>query len=83
MKDDYYYVNFGQNEERYGDNTKGYYYVDLPDNRRQMVNYYVDGYSGYVAEVKYEGEPKYSTEYKQGPTEYKPVVYTKPEYPKK
>ena len=52
-----------------------------------MVNYYVDGYSGYVAEVKYEGEPKYAdnyrqgNEYKQSPKAYHPV-YAKPEYQK-
>ena len=59
VKDDYTYVDFGHNEHRDGDNTKGSYYVVLPDGRRQVVSYYVDGYSGYVADVKYEGEAKY------------------------
>lgn len=71
MKDDYTYVDFGHNENRNGDNTKGQYYVVLPDGRRQVVNYYVDGYSGYVADVKYEGG--YKT------YDYKPSYY-KPEY---
>ena len=69
VKDDYTYVDFGHNEHRDGDNTKGSYYVVLPDGRRQVVTYYVDGYSGYVADVKYEGEAKY---------DYKPAY--KPDY---
>ena len=64
VKDDYSYVNFGHNENRNGDNTKGSYFVDLPDGRRQTVNYYVDGYSGYVADVQYSGEAKYAHDYK-------------------
>ncbi|XP_032790811.2 pro-resilin [Daphnia magna] len=72
VKDDYAYVDFGHSENRNGDKTKGQYYVVLPDGRRQVVNYYVDGYSGYVADIKYEGNYKsaYSADYK--PT-YKPV----------
>jgi len=63
VKDDYYYVNFGAEENRKGDYTKGYYYVDQPDGRRQKVNYYVDGYSGFVADVTYEGQAKYAENY--------------------
>ncbi len=63
VKDDYSYVDFGAKENRHGDYTDGYYYVVLPDGRRQIVNYYVDGYSGYVADVKYEGEAKYADSY--------------------
>ena len=59
VKDDYTYVDFGHNEKREGDKTNGQYFVVLPDGRRQVVSYYVDGYSGYVADVKYEGEAKY------------------------
>ncbi|XP_057378726.1 pro-resilin-like [Daphnia carinata] len=72
VKDDYAYVDFGHNENRNGDNTKGQYNVVLPDGRRQVVNYYVDGYSGYVADVKYEGDykPAYSADYKPA---YKPA----------
>lgn len=64
MKDDYYYVDFGAEESRKGDYTDGSYFVVLPDGRRQIVKYYVDGYSGYVADVKYEGEAKYADNYK-------------------
>ena len=59
MKDDDTYVDMGHSEYRNGDKTDGQYFVVLPDGRRQVVSYYVDGYSGYVADVKYEGEAKY------------------------
>ncbi|XP_047479276.1 pro-resilin-like [Penaeus chinensis] len=47
---------FGHQEARDGDHTQGSYYVELPDGRLQTVKYFVDGDSGYVAEVNYEGE---------------------------
>ena len=47
--------------------------MTLPDGRRQVVTYYVDGYSGFVADVKYEHsynppqratyEPEYKSTY--------------------
>jgi hypothetical protein len=61
-KDDYSYVDFGNNENRNGEKTKGQYYVVhlvvFSDGRRQVVNYAIDGYSGYVPNVKYEGNYK-------------------------
>merc|ERR1712221_39918 len=60
-------LHFGHTEDRDGYATKGHYYVDLPDGRRQMVTYHVaDDYSGYVADVKYEKvhEPVHSSGYK-------------------
>ncbi|XP_045106002.1 pro-resilin-like [Portunus trituberculatus] len=46
---------FGHQEARDGDNTKGSYYVELPDGRVQNVAYYVNGDSGYIADVTYTG----------------------------
>ena len=87
MKDDYTKggynygpLDFGHNENRNGDKTTGSYDVLLPDGRRQTVNYYVDGYSGFVADVKYDGytkayEPAYKPAYEPA---YKPAY--KPAY---
>ncbi|XP_037801787.1 uncharacterized protein LOC119596559 [Penaeus monodon] len=51
--------NFGHQQSDDGYTTKGSYYVDLPDGRRQKVSYYVSGDSGFVAEVTYEGVAHY------------------------
>ncbi|KAG7166333.1 pro-resilin-like [Homarus americanus] len=59
VKDDYSSNDFGHQESRDGDNTHGSYYVHLPDGRLQTVTYYVDGDSGYVADVSYQGEAQY------------------------
>ena len=69
-----------QYEARDGDNTKGTYSVVLPDGRRQTVDYYVNGYSGYVADVKYEGEAQFPEEpaYKAPPPAYAPAPAYRP-----
>merc|ERR1712045_753715 len=60
VADDYSKANFGQNEKRDGYATAGEYRVALPDGRTQIVTYNVaDAYSGYVADVKYEGVAQY------------------------
>ena len=73
VKGDYTYNNYKHQET--GDD-KGYvtgsYSVLLPDGRTQTVDYKADDYTGFVADVKYEGEAKYP--------EYKPAAY-KPAYP--
>lgn len=59
VKDDYAYVDMGHNENRNGDRTHGQYFVALPDGRRLVVSYHVDGDSGYVADVNYQPEVPY------------------------
>ncbi|XP_064123099.1 pro-resilin-like [Macrobrachium nipponense] len=54
---------FGHQEQRDGDNTRGSYFVHLPDGRLQKVTYFVDGDSGYVADVSYEGEARFPDSY--------------------
>ncbi|XP_071541389.1 uncharacterized protein [Panulirus ornatus] len=51
--------DFGHQEARDGDDTRGSYYVQLPDGRLQTVTYNVDGDSGYLAQVDYKGEARY------------------------
>ncbi|XP_071536212.1 pro-resilin-like [Panulirus ornatus] len=60
---DYFGNDFGHQESRDGYDTKGSYYAQLPDGRLQKVDYYVNGDSGYVAQVGYEGEAQYPTYY--------------------
>ena len=57
----------------------GSYRTLLPDGRTQVVNYKADDYTGYVADVKYEGHAKYQ-EYKPS-SSYKPAAYPSPAYP--
>ncbi|KAK3869426.1 hypothetical protein Pcinc_025266 [Petrolisthes cinctipes] len=53
--------DFGQQETRNGDDTQGTYHVQLPDGRRQTVTYFVDGGSGYIADVKYDGSASFES----------------------
>ena len=77
------YNSYDQQESSDGKVVSGSYRVALPDGRTQIVKYKVDGYSGFVAEVKYEGEakyPKYSAPaYKTAPSPA-PAAYPAPEY---
>ena len=52
-------ANFGASEARDGYNTNGEYHVALPDGRLQTVTYTADA-NGYIADVKYAGEPVYA-----------------------
>ncbi|XP_047488737.1 cuticle protein 21-like [Penaeus chinensis] len=78
VADGYSGANFGHTESRDGYKTEGSYTVDLPDGRKQIVNY-VDNGDGLVAEVTYEGEaqypeytPTYKPTYKPAPPAYGP-----------
>ena len=77
VADDYSGSRFNAGENRDGYSTSGSYSVNLPDGRIQTVNYKVaDAYSGYVADVTYSGEAKYSpapAPYKPAPAPYKPA----------
>ncbi|XP_076061327.1 uncharacterized protein LOC143037098 [Oratosquilla oratoria] len=59
VKDDSSDNDFGHQETRDDELTEGTYFVHLPDGRLQKVVYFVDGDSGYVPEVTYEGEAHY------------------------
>ena len=55
VKDDYTRTNFGHRESRDGYQTRGTYFVVLPDYRLQVVEYVADE-NGYVARVSYRGQ---------------------------
>jgi hypothetical protein len=74
VQDDYSGASFASDESRDGYATRGSYRVALPDGRTQIVNYNVaDAYSGYVADVTYEGQatyPEYKPTYKAAAPAY-------------
>merc|ERR1712066_658850 len=56
VADDYSNSNFNAAESDDGTGKReGSYSVALPDGRIQHVNYHVNDYDGYVAEVTYDG----------------------------
>merc|ERR1711981_1204466 len=60
VADDYSNSNFNAAESDDGTGKReGSYSVALPDGRIQHVNYHVNDYDGYVAEVTYEGTAVY------------------------
>ncbi|XP_047471389.1 cuticle protein 19.8-like [Penaeus chinensis] len=65
--------DFGHQEARDGPNTQGSYYVLLPDGRLQRVTYTVNGDSGYLADVTYEGEASTPRPYTPAP-QYSPLM---------
>lgn len=50
---------FGHAESSDGKQVTGRYFVRLPDGRLQTVDFKSDPYSGYIANVQYEGQPQY------------------------
>ena len=61
--------------------------MNLPDGRVQTVTYRADAYGGFVADVKYEGEPVYPPEPAEGygntyKSKYSPSPKYKPSAPK-
>ena len=59
VQDEYSGAAYRAQETRDGPSTRGGYSVALPDGRILRVTYHVDGDSGYVADVTYEGEARY------------------------
>ncbi|XP_064086214.1 cuticle protein 19-like [Macrobrachium nipponense] len=57
VQDPYSGNNFGRHEKSDGNKVYGSYSVDLPDGRKQTVNYKADQYNGFVADVTYSGQP--------------------------
>jgi len=57
--------------------------VALPDGRIQTVNYHVDGYGGYVADVSYSGQAAYPEvrPYAPAPAPYQPAPAPAPYQP--
>ncbi|XP_047471497.1 early nodulin-75-like [Penaeus chinensis] len=75
VNDHYSGNEYNMQEHRDGEKTEGFYNVLLPDTRVQRVTYTVDGDSGFVAEVTYEGEAKEPT---HGQTYLLPTPPTSP-----
>ncbi|XP_071535281.1 pupal cuticle protein Edg-84A-like [Panulirus ornatus] len=73
VKDDYAGTDFGHSEDSDGKTVRGSYNVQLPDGRKQTVNYEADHYKGFVADVQYYGEAQY-------PYDHGPAVTYKPQY---
>ncbi|XP_045106750.1 cuticle protein 21-like [Portunus trituberculatus] len=72
--DDFSGNNYNAQEARNGYDTQGSYLVQLPDGRLQRVTYTVNGDSGFVADVTYEGEAQYA------PQSYAPAHAPAPSY---
>ena len=58
--------DYGHKEESDGRRVEGEYRVLLPDTRVQTVTYYVEGDSGFVADVQYEGEAQFPEDSQNG-----------------
>merc|ERR1719323_751792 len=85
VKDEYSGAYFGKQatQDDYGV-VHGEYRVALPGGRTQIVTYTADHENGYIADVKYEGEPHYEP-YHLKPAPHhapKPVHHPAPYAPK-
>ncbi|ROT66207.1 Cuticle protein 19.8 [Penaeus vannamei] len=74
VNDHYTGTDFGHNEDSDGRAVKGSYNVQLPDGRKQTVNYMADHYNGYQADVNYHGEAQFPRQYGPAAT-YRPQPY--------
>lgn len=59
VNDPYQGIDFGQTENSDGNAVKGSYTVQLPDGRKQTVNYRADHDAGFHADVSYQGKAQY------------------------
>ena len=67
VHDDKQHLDFGHEEQGDGaGSVHGSYQVMLPDGRLQHVSYTVNGQSGYVATVSYDGQAVHPAAYHQG-----------------
>jgi len=67
VHDDKKYLDFGAEEEGDGKgDVHGFYHVQLPDGRLQRVTYTVNDYSGYIADVSYDGKAEHPSHHGSG-----------------
>ncbi|KAK7077488.1 hypothetical protein SK128_007849, partial [Halocaridina rubra] len=75
VDDDYKKAHYGRHEKSDGKALYGSYTVDLPDGRKQKVEYHADHYKGYVAKVSYYGKAKHPQYYGKAITFKAPKGY--------
>ncbi|XP_043188150.1 cuticle protein 19-like [Amphibalanus amphitrite] len=73
-------IKLNVKERRDGKFTEGEYVTKLPDGRNQKVSYHVNGKSGFVADVKYDGVARHPVPIKKPvkPGKYVPPKVVKP-----
>ena len=80
VSDEYTGTNFEAAEDSDGNLVTGHYSVLLPDGRRQNVKYTSDHYTGYIADVSYEGYAAPAPVHKPAPYHPAPVHKPAPVY---
>ena len=80
IDDKYSGVKLDVKERRKGYQTEGQYVSKLPDGRKQTTSYYVNGKSGFVADVRYDGVAEHPIPVKKPvkPAKYAPLKPHKP-----